>query len=595
MSESLNANLKAIEQDQPQMFLHLLEELKNGVIGFEIKDREGYLELWEGLKKTDSTNPSLWEGCVIPEASHLILEGFGLGVNLQKALNLNPDSIIVVEPSAQRFLFSLSLTFFRDLWKNKKIFWYVGLHPDKAFTFYQSVFQKPPRSLSMDDFAVVKHPVFSEMYSGFFDRIQDEFQAARQQIRLSYGSLSDSLWGFRNSIENKSFIEQSEGIHFLQDEFIEEPALVVSAGPSLKKSIPKIREIQDRCVIIATDATASILAHEGIEPDFVCSLERGLGAKKYFEAIPKELKAPLVAYPHVPKEVLESYPGPKLCVYRDYTHHLFFESKLPKGVLPSGSSVAHLCVRLADHLGCSEIVLVGQDLSFDPETFQSHSDGIAYLEWQAKQTQEELEKKLETAKQKLFWIPGNLQEKIPTNNIYFSFLKEFGLEKERTRAQIWNATEGGARIPSIEWCPLEKISEKWGPIDGKINKTQRDFGLSNPQPLDLEDIREFLKSFYSRLEGLAAHSEESAAQVKDEGLLSQVVELLDQAKSELESNSIFSAFVLEMNARAYLEIENQMKKAKDEKSLIRLRLQKNWFQEMKAALHQVLDAMPILK
>ena len=153
---------------------------------------------------------------------------------------------------------------------------------------------------------------------------------------------------------------------------------------------------------IATDARASVLVKAGIMPDFVCTLERGMGSKKYFDAITENLKAPLVAYPHVPKEVLHAYPGPKLCVYRDYSYYLYMESKLRKGIMPSSSSVAHMCLRLADYLGCAEIILVGQDLSFDPESFQSHVDGIAYSEWQESRSQEKLEKALKDKNKHLF-------------------------------------------------------------------------------------------------------------------------------------------------------------------------------------------------
>lgn len=591
MNEALNSNLKEIEKHQPHLFRVLIETLNQGVSGFELKEESGFLELFEGSSKIDSTSNEFWKDVQISPASHLMIEGFGLGLGLQKALSLNPKSILVLEPSAKRFIYSLSLTHFGDIWKNPKVFWFVGMHPENAFVFYQSIYQKPPRSLSMDHWSLIEHPVLSKMYSGFFDQIKDEFQAARNQIRLSYGSLSDSLWGFRNVIENIDFIENTSGITEIRDEYVGDPAIIVSAGPSLKKSLPKIKELKDKALIIATDATASILLKAEIRPDFVCTLERGMGSKKYFEAITENLKAPLVAYPHVPKEVLDAYPGPKRCIYRDYSYYLYMESKISRGIMPSSSSVAHMCLRLADYLGCSEVVLVGQDLSFDPESFQSHVDGIAYSEWQEKQTQVELEKKLAAQNQSLFWIPGNLIEKVPTNSTYFSFLKEFGFEKTRTRAQIWNATEGGAQIPTIAWRSLEDISKDWAVIAKRDLSDEAD-SFDEKSNLDFTEIIEILKSFSTRLENLLNQSKGSQNEIKDDQLLRQVLELIHSAKKEIEKNPVFSAFVLEMNARSYLDIENEMMQSKMKSARDQLQVQMKWFREMKDALHQVLDTLP---
>ena len=84
----------------------------------------------------------------------------------------------------------------------------------------------------------------------------------------------------------------------------------------------------------------------------------------------------------------------------------------------------------------------------------------------------------------------------------------------------------------------------------------------------------------------------SHSEIKDDQLLRQVTELIQHAKIEMEKNPIFSAFVLEMNARSYLEIENEMMQSKKKSSHHHLQSQRKWFLEMKDALHQVLDTLP---
>ncbi|MEL7237346.1 MAG: hypothetical protein AAGK78_00675, partial [Planctomycetota bacterium] len=82
----------------------------------------------------------------------------------------------------------------------------------------------------------------------------------------------------------------------------------------------------------------------------------------------------LVADPKTSGAVLRAWtsvPGRKLTLLgNDFADNLLRLPALAKAKLPNAATVAHLAFYLAEHLGCGQCLLIGQDLGF--------SDGLAY-------------------------------------------------------------------------------------------------------------------------------------------------------------------------------------------------------------------------
>lgn len=492
------------------------------------------------------------------------LENFGLGHSLQQILNEGGSQltdVVIIEPSLSRFVAALSVTDFNDLFLRKDVHFLIGLRPEECFGALFDIFRLPPRSFRMDAFHFFEHPILSSAQSAYFSRIQDEWNAVRNQIRRNYGNLEDSLVGLRNTVANSKWIHEVPGINGFRNQFEGVPAVLVSAGPSLKKSLPHLKTLQNKAVIIANDVVVSILEKAGIEPHFVCSLERDIGSQKCFEAIKSQsLRSILVAYPIVPSSVLKAFPGRSVATFRDYSFHLYMDHVLQKGVLSSSSSVAHMGLRLADFLGCAQLALIGQDLAYDPATLQSHSEGIAYEEWSQKSSVEVINAHLEKTQQgSLIYIQGNLEPTVPSNPTYFSFLKEFSYERLRSRLKIVNCTQGGAAIPGIPWRDFEEVTELWSTQDAIFEKIEDIFCASAPTPsFTFEAVVEYLEAGRQRLNQLSVQAKQVArpGQIPSEQQ-KPVLDLLMQAKNDFERTLAFMAFVMEMNARELLDLENR--------------------------------------
>lgn len=171
-------------------------------------------------------------------------------------------------------------------------------------------------------------------------------------------------------LENLPLLEQSTPLLSLTGAFAGVPAFIVGAGPSLDKNIDELRRAKHKGIVFAANSSALALAKRDIAPHIVCCLEsidisERLRTLPYLDDVirafslsshPNSLRVgsgPLMPF----HEALPQYSGPVEAITR-----------VP-GVSVCGS-VSTAAFSLAQALGCSPIVLIGQDMAF--------TDGATY-------------------------------------------------------------------------------------------------------------------------------------------------------------------------------------------------------------------------
>jgi hypothetical protein len=153
------------------------------------------------------------------------------------------------------------------------------------------------------------------------------------------------------------------------------PAFIVGAGPSLDTNIEHLREAKKRGLLIAVNSSASALAAAGITPDIVVCIES------------LDLSAKLGALPFIDDVVrvfsLSSHPanlatgsGPLLPVIEKLPAFENVGELLRGPGAEVGGSVSTVAFWVAKALGCSPLVLVGQDLAFTG--YGTYARGTSY-------------------------------------------------------------------------------------------------------------------------------------------------------------------------------------------------------------------------
>lgn len=206
----------------------------------------------------------------------------------------------------------------------------------------------------------------------------------------------ERIW-VRNTFVNTANFPDSKNprtrIEFLKEKFLNTPAMLVSAGPSLRSQCKWISKIRDKVFLFSCDTSLKVLLKFGIVPDGVITLDAQTHSFFHFMGA-KSSNVPLFADLVSSPSILRSQKFTKIVhsltakyvvdasgeLKREVTAGSKTAEKLlgPIGDVQSGGSVATTAFDLLRNLGCKPIFLVGQDLAYSGR--EIHSTGTHHNE-----------------------------------------------------------------------------------------------------------------------------------------------------------------------------------------------------------------------
>ena len=255
------------------------------------------------------------------------------------------------------------------------------------------------------------------------------------------------------------------------------PAFIVGAGPSLGKNGRLLAEAAKKGIVIAVNSSARALDSYGVEPQVLACME-SIDVSALFEQvsyIDRVVRAiSVTGHPRT----LRTGKGPLLPV---------FESLLQQNVplsrlfghpgLPVSGSVSTVAFSLAERLGCSPIVFVGQDLAYTDG--KAYAPGTAYQDSRVRVAADgqNLEHDwCETLKSTHNHGENRMVDRQPLrevtawggqgrvlSTIGFSSVRAWlesaavVIGRDRPDTRLVNATEGGARIAGFEELTLADL------------------------------------------------------------------------------------------------------------------------------------------
>lgn len=255
-------------------------------------------------------------------------------------------------------------------------------------------------------------------------------------------------------------------IDLLRGRFAGDPAIVISAGPSLTRNIDQLAELKGRAVLCAVQTSLRPLMERGIVPDFVTSLDFHEMSRKFFEGVGDLSRTHLVAEPKATWHVVDHYPGPVSLLESPWAKLLIGDELAGRGGLPAGATVAHLAFYLAVYMGCDPIIFVGQDLAFTGHVFYVPGVEI-HRAWRGElnrfNTMEQKEwDRIVRNRPILRRVPSVDGGIIYTDELLLTYLEQFEKDITGVSSGIINATEGGAMIRGTEAMSLHEAVERFG-------------------------------------------------------------------------------------------------------------------------------------
>jgi hypothetical protein len=273
-------------------------------------------------------------------------------------------------------------------------------------------------------------------------------------------------------LANVELLQRSSSFLGLAQKYKDVPAFIVGAGPSLGKNVGLLADATEKGLVFAVNSSALALHKHGVTPQVVACME-SIDVSHLLEQVPyldRVVRAfSLTGHP----KMLRTGSGPLLTVYEGLPQLSPLQALCRAPGLPVCGSVSTLAFALAQRLGCSPIVLVGQDLAYtDGRVYASgtpyeasrvklSADGTS-LEHErcavAKETNSGL-----VEQEPLRAVPAWGGNGSALSTIGFGAVSSWlelaadVIAHSKTGQRLINATEGGARVGGFEELTLREV------------------------------------------------------------------------------------------------------------------------------------------
>jgi hypothetical protein len=334
----------------------------------------------------------------------------------------------------------------------------------------------PTLSRGKSGAVIVTTPGYRQCYPGAFDQLREALGTLQSSAKVSENTLHIRARSWvENMLTNLHRLEGTRPFGVLRRAFRDVPAFIVGAGPSAQRNAHLLAEATRKGIVFAVNSSASILAAHLAEPQVLVCLEAAnhtnqLRDLPWIDRVNRALS--LSASP----ATWEMAGGPVLPFFEDI--HFFYELRMLYGVdgIAVAGSVSTAALSLAEMLGCSPIVFLGQDLAFtdgrvhaegteieDSRVCVDRDAGRIVYDWCAPAhrifgnvagapTGEQLS-------EVCAWGGGGTVVSSATWNLVRDWLeaKARSLGSGGTSPRLVNSTEGGSRIPGFEEIPLAEV------------------------------------------------------------------------------------------------------------------------------------------
>jgi len=324
--------------------------------------------------KYDPVNEAkIWASSIkdLQETETVALFGLGLTYHLAALLEENPNlKLMIYEPDVDIFIEMLKVVDIEQLVDHPSI-----LVIEAGQQHLESFIENYEKYCAGKSQLLVTPYYFIE-YKETYLLFQDKINQAQLNVHSKLGfKFIDSL--YVNILRNIKHVLQTPSIARFKNIFQGIPIIIAGSGPSLNDDLEHIKALQHKCVVIAAGSSIQPLYKAGITPDLIVSMDAG----RFNEIIFKE-----GTYNHIPLLYFPVIAHPILDIHNEYNihalynndeaTHLFYDVIQNDDIAFSPSfSVTGSALQAAQYFGATEIILVGQDLSYPNKQLYAQNVG----------------------------------------------------------------------------------------------------------------------------------------------------------------------------------------------------------------------------
>lgn len=453
----LAGNLEQYNSNEKMSYEHIeLEKTRNGMLNFRVSrnSRKVYLHSnYDPFKEADRWIKTL----NVKVADTIIILGAGVGYHLDRIVKEYPHkNKIIIEPDPSIFLLLLRNRDIVNIIESQNILFVIGDEIENIVKLVMGL----RSSGQVDCIEFAELVSYDSLYGDWWIEFKKQYIKYLKIFNINVNTLFvfKKEW-YENFCENIREIPESVFYDKYKDNFKGIPAIIVSAGPSLKKNIELLKGVYDKALIISCGSAINILESRGIKPHIMAGVDPGEDQYKIFGSVKSKDIYFLYTVPMYYKAV-KSYKGPKL-YYRtaSSTYVKWFEEKVGINSLGtcSGASVSNSALDIARIWGCSPIILIGQDLGFTG--MEVYADGAVLKDKWDKTIRDRATNSKKSDNILMKDINGNdiyTDQPMLSIKIYFE-----DYLKTTENVEVINCTEGGIPIDGVPNMNLSDAIDKY--------------------------------------------------------------------------------------------------------------------------------------
>lgn len=219
------------------------------------------------------------------------------------------------------------------------------------------------------------------------------------------------------------------------------PFIIIASGPSLDKNKDLLWYFKGKVITIAVGSALKPLINSGFYPD--CFIITDPQPAVYNQIKGIELNIPMLFFPTVSPEVINSYKGKKVILFqKGYNLSEEYARKMAVKTIATGGSVTTSALEVALQSGANPVIFTGLDLAY--------TDGVSHAEG--------------TSHQNDLPNPQGVRVKgidgknlITGRNLYIYLRYIENRIRQADGVRFIDSTEGGAFIQGTEVRPLEEV------------------------------------------------------------------------------------------------------------------------------------------
>ncbi len=226
-------------------------------------------EAGKAVKEAGISVPEEFRGQVY----YLLIYGVGAGFQILPLLKrYRPKVLMLLDENRDGFVHATSLIDWQEIWQtSRELGTTIKLTIESNPTLLHEAVKANIMGsslLGLDGLHVFHHGP-STVLKGAQQMLMDPKSA---NMASFIGFLTDEYNMMKNSFRNLR--EGTKRMICNATEKIRAPVLIVGSGPSLEANIGRLKEFQDRFIIMSSGSNLRVLLSNGIKPDFHCNLER---------------------------------------------------------------------------------------------------------------------------------------------------------------------------------------------------------------------------------------------------------------------------------------------------------------------------------